>query len=118
MSTLLSQHPVSAETTDLSTEPRSETRYHCPRLARVSPQKGPKNLSRLSIVKNISANGIGLLLTRPLDPGTLIDVELRSRSIVTRVALVVHSSKQEDGWLVGCTFNNPLSDPELQQLRS
>jgi hypothetical protein len=118
MSTLLSQRPVSAEASDPSIQQRSEPRYHCPRLARVSPQKGPKNLSRLSIVRNISANGIGLLLTRPVEPGTLLDVELRSRSIVTRVAQVVHSSKQEDGWLVGCTLTNPLSDPELQQLRS
>jgi hypothetical protein len=117
MSSLLSQHPASAGMIDLSAEQRAEPRYHCPRLARVSPHKGPKNLSRLSIVRNISANGIGLLLTSPLEPGTQIVVELRSRSIVTRVAQVVHASKQEGGWLVGCTLDNPLSDPELSQLR-
>ena len=118
MSTLISQRPWSAETIDLSAELRAEPRYHCPRLARVGPPKGPKSLARLSIVRNISANGIGLLLTHRLEPGTKLDVELRSRSIVTRVAQVVHSTKQETGWLVGCTFDNPLSEPELQQLRS
>jgi len=118
MSTLLTQQAPSFKTADLQTEQRTEARYHCPRLARVSLQKGPNSVSRLSIVRNISANGIGLLLTHALEPGTSIKVEVRSRSIVTRVAQVVHSTKQEGGWLVGCTLDNPLSDPELQQLRA
>jgi hypothetical protein len=118
MSTLLSQHPPSAARPDRSNEQRTEARYHCPRLARVSLQKAPKSRARLSIVHNISASGIGLLLTYPLDRGTLIDVELRGRLVVTRVAQVVHSTKHEGGWLIGCTLDNPLSEPELQQLRS
>jgi hypothetical protein len=65
MSALLSQHPGSTERIDLSAQQRAEPRYQCPRLARIRPQKGPKSLSRLSIVRNISANGIGLLLTHP-----------------------------------------------------
>jgi hypothetical protein len=69
-------------------------------------------------VRNISANGIGLLLTQPLEQGTQVHVELRTRSIVTRIAQVVHSTKQEGGWLVGCTLNNPFSEGELQALRS
>jgi hypothetical protein len=118
MPTLLTQQAPSSELIDLQTDQRGEPRYHCPRLARVSLQKGPKSLARLSIVWNISAHGIGLLLTHPLEPGTSIKVEVRSRSIVTRVAQVVHSTKQEGGWLVGCTLDNPLSEPELQQVRS
>jgi hypothetical protein len=118
MSTLLTLHAAPAEAIDLLAHQRTELRHHCPRLARVSPPKGPKSLSRLSIVRNISANGIGLFLTYALQPGTLVDVELRSRSIVTRVAQVVHSTKQDGGWLVGCTLDNPLSGPELQELCS
>ena len=98
--------------------PSSESRCHCPRLARVRPQHWPKGLARLSIVRNVSTNGIGLFLTRTLEPGTFVDVELRSRFIVNRVAQVVHATKEEGGWLIGCTLDNPLSASELEALRS
>jgi hypothetical protein len=118
MSTLLMQQAPSVEANVRGIEQRTEARYHCPRLARVRPRTKSAVADRLSIVRNISANGIGLLLTHPLDPGTLIDVELRSRCIVRRVAKVMHSTKQEGGWLIGCTLDSPLSNHELQSLRS
>jgi hypothetical protein len=118
MSTLLMQQAPSAAANDLGFDQRIETRYSCPRLARVRPRTNPAATDRLSIVRNISANGIGLLLTHTLDPGTLIDVELRSRYIVRRVAKVVHSTKQEGGWLIGCTLDNPLSNHELMAVRA
>ena len=118
MSTLLMQQVPSAAANDLGCDQRTETRYSCPRLARVRPRTTRAVTDRLSIVRNISANGIGLFLTHALDPGTLIDVELRSRCIVRRVAKVVHSTKQEGGWLIGCTLDNPLSNQELQSVRS
>ena len=108
MSVLLRQHAPSAKTSGC----------HCPRLARVRPQNWPKGLARLSIVRNVSTNGIGLFLTRTLEPGTFVDVELRSRFIVNRVAQVVHATKEEGGWLIGCTLDNPLSASELEALRS
>jgi hypothetical protein len=72
----------------------------------------------LAIVKNISAHGIRLFLTQALEPGTLVDVELRCRYIVQRVATVVHFAKQEGGWLIGCMLDNPLSEHELQAVLS
>jgi hypothetical protein len=80
--------------------------------------KGPRALSRLSIVRNVSTTAIGLFLTHTLEPGTLLDVELRSRFVVNRVAQVVHAIKQEGGWLIGCTLDNPLSASELEALQS
>ena len=71
-----------------------------------------------SRVRNVSTNGIGLFLIQTLEPGTLLDVELRSRSIVKGVARVVQSSKQEGGWLIGCTLDSPLSASELEVLRT
>jgi hypothetical protein len=118
MSTLLVQQAPSAKANNSGIELRTEARYHCPRLARVRPHTKSAVTERLSIVRDISANGIGLLLTHALEAGTLVDVELRSRSIVRRVAKVVHSTKQEGGWLIGCTLDNPLSNPELQALQS
>jgi hypothetical protein len=85
-------------------------------LARVGPLKEPKELARLSVVRNVSTTGIGLLLTHALEPGTLVDVELRSRFIVNRVAQVLCSSKQEGGWFIGCALHNPLSASEREAL--
>jgi hypothetical protein len=48
----------------------------------------------------------------------VIDVELRSRSLINRVAQVIQSIKQENGWLSGCTLGYPLSASELEALRS
>src|SRR5262245_61474670 len=118
MSTLLTSQAPSPNAVDRSTEQRAEARSNCPRLARVSLHKGPKSLARLSIVQNISASGIGLFLTQSMHPETLLDIELRSRSVVRRVAKVVHSTRQEGGWLVGCTLDKPLSGSELQEMRA
>jgi hypothetical protein len=116
MSALLARHAPSAETIELLSGCRIEPRSHCPRLARVGPLKGPKALARLSIVRNVSTTGIGLLLTHALEPGTLVDVDLRSRFIVNRVAQVLCSSNKEGGWFIGRTLDNPLSASELEAL--
>ena len=118
MSKLLLQRASSAETNDPRIEQRTEPRYHCPRLARIRPRTGQRVTERLSIVRNISVHGIGLFLTQALEPGTLVDVELRSRYIVRRVATVVHCTKQEGGWLIGCTLDNALSEHELHSALS
>jgi hypothetical protein len=76
----------------------------------------PETSFRLSLVQNVSANGIGLLLMNPLAPGTLLEIELQGRSPSTRIARVVHSTKQESGWLVGCTLNQSLSETELDRM--
>ena len=118
MSKLLFQRASSVETHDLGIEQRTEPRYHCPRLARIRPRTRQGVTDRLAIVKNISAHGIRLFLTQALEPGTLVGVELRSRYIVQRVATVVHCTKQEGGWLIGCTLDNALSEHELQSALS
>jgi hypothetical protein len=115
---LLMKQAPSVLLKDGGIEQRTESRFHCPRLARVRPRMKQATNERLSIVRNISPNGIGLFLTNALDPGTLVDVELRSRFIVRRVAKVVHSTRQEGGWLIGCTLDNPLSEAEVEALRT
>ena len=118
MSKLLLQRASSAETYDPGIEQRTEPRYHCPRLARIRPRTGQGVTERLSIVRNISVHGIGLFFTQALEPGTLVDVELRSRYIVQRVATVVHCTKQEGGWLIKCMLDNPLGEHELHSVLS
>ena len=118
MSTLLRQHTAPASFAISRSEQRRESRYKCPKLARVFPSNTPKSLARLSIVHDISAHGIGLLLTKHMSPGTMMNVELSGRAVTNRVAQVVHSTRTEGGWIVGCKLDNPLSDQELQEFGS
>jgi c-di-GMP-binding flagellar brake protein YcgR len=69
-------------------------------------------------VRNISLNGINLLVNRPFTPGDLLSVELPragDSSPYTVLACVVHASPHGEGeWAVGCTFSRELGDEDLQ----
>ena len=98
-------------------EKRTEPRHACRRLVRVRRAMSPGAPSRLAIVQNVSTHGIGLLLTEPVPPETVLEIEMHGgQSIVKRFVRVVHSTKQADGWLVGCSLNSSLSDGELERL--
>ena len=97
-------------------EKRTEPRHSGRRLVRVRRAMPPGAPSRLAIVQNVSTRGIGLLLTEPVPPETVLEIEMQGQSITKRYARVVHSTKQADGWLVGCSLNNSLSDGELEGL--
>jgi hypothetical protein len=105
-----------AGTDHAGAEKRTEPRYSCRRLVRVRRAMPPGALSRLAIVQNISTQGIGLLLTEPVPPETVLEIEVHGQSIVKRFARVLHSTKQADGWLVGCALKNSLNDGELEGL--
>lgn len=62
-------------------------------------------------VSNISANGIGLVVSRPVEPGALLNVELhRGDNSHALLACVVYVKELEDGqWLLGCTFASDLN---------
>lgn len=70
-------------------------------------------------IKNISMNGVGLLLTRKTDPGTLLALTLSnparsfSKTVLVRIA---HTTAQPGGYLVGGTFSTPLTYLELTTL--
>jgi hypothetical protein len=101
---------------NLATEKRTEPRYGCRRLVRVRRALDPGAQSRLASVLNVSTRGIGLLLTEPVPPETVLEIEMQGQSIVKRFVRVVHSTQQEDGWLVGCSLSSSLSAAELQRL--
>jgi hypothetical protein len=97
-------------------EKRAEPRYKCPKLLRMRPVTVPESSFRLSLVQNVSASGIGLLLTYGLSPGTLIEIEMPGRTATKRFARVMHATKQEGGWLIGCALNHSLSNGELERM--
>jgi hypothetical protein len=70
-------------------------------------------------VKNISMDGIGLLLARRVEPGSMLAVTLANtprgfnKTVLVRV---VHATPQPGGCLVGGQFDPPLTYQELTAL--
>lgn len=71
-------------------------------------------------VSDISATGVGLVVEREIENGTLLSVELHSTAGTaqrTMLACVVHVTKQgEKEWALGCNFIRSLSEEDLQAL--
>jgi hypothetical protein len=75
-------------------------------------------------LRDISRGGLGLLTWHRFRPGTYLDIELREhggelRRVVT--ARVVHATQvRVEGsrfWLLGCAFDEPLTEEEFETLR-
>jgi hypothetical protein len=67
-------------------------------------------------VLNISAGGVGLLVARNIEVGTLLNLELSGEGKPKRSfkARVVHvTPKTENQWILGCTFVGELSDEDM-----
>lgn len=69
-------------------------------------------------VLDVSRDGIGLALPCPVEPGTILGIDLphrswrRPRKLLTRV---VHTTALADGtWRVGCEFAFRLSESEFR----
>jgi hypothetical protein len=75
---------------------------------------------RWGIAQNISAQGMGLLLSVYIKPGTRLVIETLEPGAGSPLALaarVRHCTQQaEDRWIAGCEFTNRLSDKQLRAL--
>jgi len=74
-------------------EGRSHKRYHCRPRTVVRLAVRPSFQSFPALVRDVSAGGIGFLLDRPLEPGTVLALQLRGGrpgTSVVRMARVVH----------------------------
>jgi hypothetical protein len=71
-------------------------------------------------LQDISCDGIGLILNDTVATGTILNVELYSKSQSVPyflLARVVWTKKRRDGMLMaGCQFARPLCDDELDAL--
>jgi len=88
------------------------------------PSGGSRDVSWPGKVHDISQGGVGLLLQHRFRPGTNLDVDLRDPSghaLRTVQVRVVHATPilEEDRpcWLLGCAFDEPLSDEEFISLQ-
>jgi hypothetical protein len=72
----------------------------------------------MGMSQDLSAGGIGFILHRPFDPGTLLMVELqrpRRDSWEQLPAKVLSANLQPDGnWRLGCALMRVLSEEELR----
>jgi serine/threonine protein kinase len=72
------------------------------------------------VLQDASAAGVGVLLARRFESGTLLSIEVGQgpgapgRSLPVRVVRV--TSEPLGHWLHGCTFLTPLTEPELAAL--
>jgi hypothetical protein len=101
---------------------RIEPRYQCgPATAGRVADRRNQNPKRVWVL-NLSQSGAGLLMSQPLDAGTLIVIHLKSASqdrFFELAARVIHSTAQVNGdWLVGCEFADKLSPDDLETLLS
>ncbi len=71
-------------------------------------------------IRDLSATGIGLLIARRCEPGSVVAIELENsvQGVSPRlVARIIHALEYPNGhWLHGCAFTRPLTDEELQAL--
>jgi hypothetical protein len=71
-------------------------------------------------VVNLSRNGIGLVLPRPVSVDTPILIQIRSNDLTAiheLSARVAHCTSHNFGdWMVGCSFDEPLSVELLDNL--
>jgi hypothetical protein len=98
-------------------ERRASQRAH-PRkttLGRVVATQPAQSLA--AVVQDVSPGGVGLLANTPLEPHSLLWLELAGASPLG--ARVAHATPQADGtWLLGCELIDPLDRHELADLAS
>ena len=93
---------------------KSNAKGHCQSLSL------QREMSWEAVVRDISSSGIGLLLPRRFEAGTLLTIELTETAEGKKhllIARVVHATPQPEGnWLVGCTLASSLAEDEVQLL--
>jgi hypothetical protein len=70
-------------------------------------------------IKNISNEGIGVIVSKKVDAGTLLAVNLVNRARTfnkTVIVRVAHVTPAGGGFLIGGTFQTPLTYEELRTM--
>jgi hypothetical protein len=105
-------------------ERRGSIRYPC------DPESfGPDNSCRPitalkddawgATLRDVSTGGVGLVVKRRFEPGTLLSLDLQdaeqtaSRTVLVRV---VRLTREGDDWVLGCAFIHKLTEAELLAL--
>jgi hypothetical protein len=102
-------------------ERRATVRYPSTLLTSLKPLGGGKNASWEAEIRDVSAGGLGLIVRRRFERGTLLAIEPAgpgAEAPALLLAQVVHATSQPHGrWLVGCKLVRELSEAEVRALR-
>jgi hypothetical protein len=112
--------PPGVESSDQRRELRATVRYSSGGTTPCKTLAGWRGNSWEATIRDISQQGIGLILGRRFEAGVILVVEVpRPTEASTHLVLarVVRVIEQENGrWLVGCSLVNPLTREELRSL--
>jgi diguanylate cyclase (GGDEF)-like protein len=97
-------------------ERRATARILCGRLARVLQEETADGVDEVVTVRDISVEGVGLALGRPLSDGTLLTIEpMHPCGARTLLARVVWATVEGGGWLHGCVLSGRLTEEEMRR---
>jgi PilZ domain len=91
--------------------------FHYSSLIRFTVQSSAQ--SGRAVLRDISAEGLGLLLKTWLEPGTMLVVDLPGLGGATQsqAAKVIHATPYvRGGWLIGCQFTSPLTNHDKARI--
>src|SRR6516164_3559866 len=98
--------PVAPAELAVSPDHRIADRYSCSDAPMVRILPKPTFQPAWAVVRDVSARGMGLVLCRPLEAGTVIAIQLQRKRIGMSGILsgtVIHCTQQPNQcWLVGC----------------
>ncbi len=100
-------------------DPRSEPRRGCWPCLLVRLAIRPRFRSFKAYLRDVSASGIAFFLGSPLQPGTVLALQLKAGqpgTSLVRIARVVHATPREGRWLIGCRLSPPFSAAQLEKL--
>jgi serine/threonine protein kinase len=88
--------------------------------SRCLPVAGHKEDVWVSSICDVSLTGIGLLVNRRFEVGTVLEIKFQNLGEEAPLRLFVRVMRQQARaarkWLLGCKFASPLSDEELKAL--
>lgn len=109
--------------TPVTLDRRAGARYESSLWACCHTDGPPRDANCSGAVRNISAGGLGLVLGHCFRPGADLTVELQTadgkplRTVRVRVRhATAVAAENARTWLIGCSFETPLSEAELQAL--
>lgn len=118
MSELSASKPTGSERRASVRYPCSEESFSADNSCR--PITAHRNESWSATVRDLSTGGVGIVVNRRFEPGTLLSIELQdAEQTVNRILLVrvVRVLSEDDGrWLLGCAFTAKLTEGELLAL--
>jgi hypothetical protein len=96
---------------------RTSVRFPCPQQSARPAWAVIDNEPHGALIMNFSLGGVGLLLSKRIQPGTPLRIRVggRAENPTPLAARVIHATAREDGfWVLGCAFEERLSVGELR----